>query len=109
MGFFTKDTPADALKQLEKINQEMRAISALIHINYNMIDGRNRDKIRTHFNNIVNYGSKYDRIKNNLSICDKLDLELMQMPLWNGEDGNVVKWEMYFKMTIDQLYKDINY
>lgn len=32
MGFFTKDTPADALKQLEKINQEMRAISALIHL-----------------------------------------------------------------------------
>lgn len=109
MGFFTKDTPTDALKQLEKINQEMRAISALIHLNYNMIDGRNRDKIRTHFNNIVNYASKYERIKNNLSICDKLDLELMQMPLWNGEDGNVLKWEMYFKMTMDQLYKDINY
>ena len=109
MGFFTKDTPADALKQLEKINQEMRAISALIHLNYNMIDGRNRDKIRIHFNNVVNYGSKYDRIKNNLSICDKLDLELMQMPLWNGEDGNVLNWEFYFKMTLEQLYKDINY
>ena len=62
MGFFTKDTKEDALKQLEKINQEMRAISASMHLNYNMIDGRNREKVRAHYNNIVKYYSKYKDI-----------------------------------------------
>lgn len=33
MGLFSKDTPVDALRQLENINQEMRAISALWHTN----------------------------------------------------------------------------
>lgn len=109
MGFFTKDTPADALKQLEKINQEMRAISAIIHLNYNMIDGRNRDKVKVHYNNIIRYGSKYDRIKSSLSIYDKVELEGMPILLWNGENGDVLKWEFYFKVTLDQLHKDINY
>ncbi|MBQ4633382.1 MAG: hypothetical protein IJB46_08585 [Prevotella sp.] len=109
MGFFTKDTPAYALRQLEKINQEMRAISALIHLNYDMIDGRNRDKIKEHYNNIIRYGLKYDRIKNNLSIYDKLELEGLQMPLWNGEDGNVLNWEIYFKITLNRLHENINY
>lgn len=63
MGFFTKDTKEDALKQLEKINQEMRAISASMHLNYNMIDGRNREKVRAHYKNIVKYYSKYKDIK----------------------------------------------
>jgi hypothetical protein len=109
MGFFTKDTKEDALRQLEKINQEMRAISASMHLNYNMIDGRNRDKIKTHYNNIIRYASKYDGIKKSLSIYDRLDLEGMSMPLWNGKDGNVLSWEFYFKITLEQLYKDINY
>lgn len=109
MGFFTKDTPADALRQLEKINQEMRAISAIMHLNYNLIDGRNRDKIKVHYNNIIRYGSKYDRIKNSLSIYDKVELEGMSMPLWNGKEGNVLSWEFYFKITLEQLNKDINY
>lgn len=109
MGFFTKDTPADALRQLEKINQEMRAISALMHLNYNMIDGRNRDKVRVHYNNIIRYGSKYDKIKKGLSMYEQLELEGMQMPLWNGKDGNVLAWEFYFRITLDELHKDINY
>lgn len=109
MGFFTKDTPADALRQLEKINQEMRAISASMHLNYNMIDGRNRDKVRTHYNNIIRYGSKYDRIKKSLSIIDQLELEGMQMPLWNGTERNVLAWEFYFRITLDELHKEINY
>lgn len=62
MELFSPDTEADALKLIEKINAEMRAISALVHLNYDMIDGRNRNKIRTHFCNIVRYGKKYDKI-----------------------------------------------
>lgn len=53
----------DALKQIEKINIEMRAISALIHLNYDMIDGRNRNQIKSHFINIVRYGK--NMIKSN--------------------------------------------
>lgn len=36
MGLFSSDTEADALRQIEKINSEMRAISALIHLNYDI-------------------------------------------------------------------------
>lgn len=32
MGFFSPDTEADALKQIEKINSEMRAISGAVEI-----------------------------------------------------------------------------
>lgn len=109
MGFFTKDTKEDALKQLEKINQEMRAISASMHLNYNMIDGSNREKVRAHYNNIVKYYSKYKDIKRGFSIYDQLDLERMSMSLWNGKPGDVTAWEFYFNITIEQLYRDINY
>lgn len=109
MGFFSHDTKLAALKQLENINQEMRAISALIHLNYNMIDGRNRNKVKEHYNNIIRYGSKYDKIKSNLSMYDRLELETMRMPLWNGKDCDVISWEFHFKITLEQLYNDINY
>ena len=46
----------------KSVNTEMRAISALIHLNYDMIDGRNRNQIKSHFTNIIRYGNKYDRI-----------------------------------------------
>lgn len=49
MGFFRKDTEEDALKKIENINREMREISASVHLNYNTIDGRNRSKVRNHF------------------------------------------------------------
>lgn len=87
----------------------MRAISALMHLNYNMIDGRNRSKVKEHYNNIIRYASKYETIKSNLSIYDRLELEAMRMPLWNGKDGDVTAWEFYFKITLEQLYNDINY
>ena len=109
MVFFTKDTKEDALKQLEKINQEMRAISALMHLNYNMIDGRNRDKVKVHFNNIVGYGSKYDKIKNSLSIYDKLELESTYVDMWNGKHVDVTTWEFWFRDVMNRLYHDINY
>ena len=54
MGFFSPDTEDDALKLVDRINVEMRAISASMHLNYNMIDGRNRSVCRNHYNNIIN-------------------------------------------------------
>ena len=71
----------EALRQLEYINQEMRAISALMHLNYNMIDGRNRDKVKVHFNNIVSYGSKYDKIKNTIVASDIRFSKLPEIPV----------------------------
>ena len=84
MGWFSQDTEADALKQIEKINVEMRAISALIHLNYNMIDGRNRNKVISHYNNIISHGRKYDRIKANLSEMDRMMLMGATVDVWNG-------------------------
>lgn len=108
MGFFSPDTEADALKQIEKINSEMRAISALIHLNYNMIDGRNRNQIKSHFSNIVRYGSKYDRIKQNLSEMDRILMMGATVDVWNGERVGVLMWESYFRNTMEYLYQNLN-
>lgn len=109
MGFFTFDTEADALKQIEKINSEMRAINALIHLNYDMIDGRNRSQIKYHFSNIVRYGSKYDRIKQNLSEMDRILMMGATVDVWNGERVGVLMWESYFRNTMEHLYQELNY
>ena len=109
MGFFSPDTEADALKQIEKINAEMRAISALIHLNYDMIDGRNRHQIKSHFANIVRYGNKYDRIKQNLSEMDRMLVMGATVNVWNGERVGVLMWESYFRNTMEYLYQNLNY
>lgn len=109
MGFFSPDTEADALKQIERINTEMRAISALVHLNYDMIDGRNRSQIKSHFINIVRYGNKYDKIKRNLSEMDRILLMGATVDVWNGERVGVFMWETYFRNTMERLYQDINY
>ena len=109
MGFFSPDTEDDALKLVDKINTEMRAISASMHLNYNMIDGRNRNKCRSHFNNIVGYVKKYERIKNNLSDFDRTMLMGATVDVWNGERVGLVMWEHYLRNVLDRLYNDINY
>ena len=109
MGFFSKDTETDALKQIEKINREMREISALVHLNYNMIDGRNRNKIKLHYNVIIGYSHKYDRIKANLSEMDRVMLMGATVDVWNGERVGVFTWETYLRNTLNQLNHDINY
>ena len=109
MGFFLPDTEADALKQIEKINSEMRAISALIHLNYDMIDGRNRHQIKSHFANIVRYGNKYDRIKQSLSEMDRMLMMRATVDVWNGERVGVLMWESYFRNTMEYLYQNLNY
>ena len=109
MGFFLPDTEADALKQIEKINSEMKAISALIHLNYDMIDGRNRHQIKSHFANIVRYGNKYDRIKQSLSEMDRMLMMGATVDVWNGERVGVLMWESYFRNTMEYLYQNLNY
>ncbi|MCD8304285.1 MAG: hypothetical protein LUC86_05605 [Prevotellaceae bacterium] len=109
MGFFTPDTVDDALKQIGKMNSEMRAISALIHLNYNMIDGRNRDKIKSHLANAIHYADKYEKIKRHLSEMDKIMLLGDTVDVWNGERVGVLIWETYFRNTTSKLYDDLNY
>lgn len=109
MGFFSPDTEADALKQIEKINSEMRAISALIHLNYNMIDGRNRTQIKLHLTNAFRYAAKYDRIKRNLPDLDRMMLMGATVNVWNGERVGVFTWEIYFENVTKQLCIDLDY
>lgn len=109
MGLFTKDTTKDALKLIEKINQEMRAISASVHLNYNMIDGRNRSKVKSHYNIIAYHIHKYERIKNNLSIYENVELNASIVTVWNGERVGVPTWELYLSNTMRQLKIDLDY
>ncbi len=99
----------DALKQIEKMNSEIRAISALIHLNYNLIDGRNKDKIRSHLANAIRHADKYEKIKRNLSEMDKIMLLGDSVDVWNGERVGVPIWEMYFRNVTSKLYDDTNY
>ena len=109
MGWFSHDTEDDAIKQISKINVEMRAISSLIHLNYNMIDGRNRDKIRSHVNTLISLANKYEKIKSNLSQMDQMLLMGATVDVWNGERVGIYTWEVYFSNTMKQLAIDINY
>ena len=109
MGFFSKDTEVDALNQIEKINRDMREISATIHLNYNMIDGRNRRKLQLLYSSVVSKVRKYERIKNNLSDFEQGMLLGAPITVWNGEQTGVLMWESYLRDTLQQLAKDINY
>lgn len=109
MGFFSKNTKQEALCQIEKINQEMRAISASMHLNYNMIDGRNRNEVRRHYNNIVGYVSKYKRIKGSFPMLEQLELEAEKIMLWNGKEADITTWEFYLFPLLEEIYKEVNY
>ncbi len=109
MGIFTPDTGADALKIVDKINSEIRAISASMHLNYNMIDGRNRNKCRIHYLNVISYIKKYERIKNNLSEFDRDMLLGETVYAWNGECVGIIMWEQYLNNILPLLHQDINY
>ena len=109
MGFFSADTEADALRMVDKINVEMRAVSASMHLNYNMIDGRNCSQCRSHYNTIVSYVRKYERIKNNLSDFDRMMLMGATVDVWNGERVGLIMWEQYLRDVLARLYQDINY
>ena len=109
MGFFSKDTEDDALKMVGKINSEMRAISASVHLNFNMIDGRNRNVCRSHYNNILSYTRKYERIKENLSEFDRVMLLGATVDVWNGERVGLIMWEQYLRNVLGKLHQDINY
>lgn len=87
----------------------MRAISSLIHLNYGMIDGRNRDKIKSHLNTIFSYANKYDKIKNNLSEFDRMMMLGATVDVWNGERVGVIMWEQYFRNVCKKLKEDIDY
>lgn len=109
MGFFTRDTKEDCLKLVEKINCEMRAISAAMHRSpTNGIDYTNRLQIQRHFYNAINYAQKYDRIKNNLAIIEKLDLEVIQVQVWNGTTTACCTWEFLVTDTLNKLSNAIN-
>lgn len=109
MGLFSQDTEVDALKLVDKINTEIRAINASMHLNYNMIDGRNRSVCGNHFNNIVSYTKKYERIKNNLSEFDRRMLLGATVDVWNGERVGIIMWEQYLRNVLQRLNQDINY
>lgn len=109
MGWFSKDTEADAIKKIESINQEMREISAAIHLNYNMIDGRNKSKIKNHYNKILYYLRSYERIKSNLQDYERIMLLGATVDVWNGERVGVLMWEKYLSDTLRQIHHDYNY
>jgi 6-phosphogluconate dehydrogenase len=109
MGLFSPVTEEEALKYVDKINTEMRAISASMHLNYNMIDGRNRNDCRKHYSNIISYTQKYERIKNSLSEFDRDMMMGATVDVWNGERVGLIMWEQYLRNVLSRLHQDINY
>lgn len=113
MGWFTTEEEdaqkliADALKLIDKMNMEMRAMSALMHMHGNVVCDANKDDIITHFNNNVSYNEKYESIKHKLPLLESLDLQGKNVGLWNGEDADVIKWEVTFFMTMQSLRQSL--
>ena len=109
MDISDKKTATEALEQLEKINQEMRAISALAALNDDMINSHNDSKVKEHYNNIIRYNAKYEKLKDSLSFYDMLEFEDLKIPLWNGKEGNVIAWEFAFAPALSQLSRYFNH
>lgn len=108
MGIFSKGTKEEAKTQINKINIEMRAISASMHLNCNIIDGRNKFEIKSHFNNIVRYTQKYERIKRDMSDIDNLFFQGETVDVWNGERVDVFTWETYLFNVMKKLSNELN-
>ena len=109
MGFFSQDTKEDAIRCINKINVEMRAISASMHLNYNMIDGRNKNEIKSLYSNIIRYIQKYESIKKSLSGIDNLFFQGETVDVWNGERVDVFTWETYLFNVMHKLSNELNY
>ena len=108
MGLFSPDTAADAMKCVERVNEELRAINALAAQNFNLVDARNRDKVIPHYNNVLKYARKYEKILSGLSMYDKLELQCTKIYLWNGEYNDVTAWEFKLPMVLNMLNRDLN-
>ena len=105
---FSPDTAADAMKCVERVNEELRAINALAAQNFNRVDARNRDKVIPHYNNVLKYARKYEKILSGLSMYDKLELQCTKIYLWNGEYNDVTAWEFKLPMVLNMLNRDLN-
>lgn len=108
MGFFSRDTEADALRQVEKVNSEMRAINAIIHGSGGHIGYGNRTAIKPHFISIIQYVRKYEKIKNNLNEMDRMLMLGAIVDVWNGERVGLLTWEQYIRNVLHQLKIDLN-
>jgi hypothetical protein len=109
MGLFSKDTEEDAVKQIDNINAEMRAINAAIHSCNNQVCSYNRNDITSHLKNAENYARKYDRIKNGLQQYEQIMLMGRTVSVWNGESVGVFTWETYYRNVVAQLRNDLQY
>lgn len=109
MGLFSRDTEDDAVKQIENINSEIRAISAAIHSCNNHVCSYNRNDIISHLMNAEKYAGKYDRIKRGLQQYERAMLMGRTVPVWNGESVGVFTWETYYRNVVVQLKNDLQY
>ncbi len=107
MGLFSPDTEKDALKQIEKINREMRAISASIHRHDGLICYENRSELINHYDNVIDHVHKYEKVKSNLSEMDRVLLMGATVDVWNGERVGVFMWEHYLNNVLPRLYNDL--
>ena len=108
MPLFRNYNEDDAIKQINSINKEMRAINAQLHLAGGDVAAANREVIIKHLQAIVRYGEKYDKIKKSFSSMDYTLFLGATVDAWNGEQVGVFTWEIYFKRTIDYLFHELN-
>lgn len=87
----------------------MRAIRASMHLNYDMIDGRNRSTCQKHYSKIVSYINKYEKIKRSLSEFDRVMMLGATVDVWNGERVGLIMWEHYLRNVLPGLERELNY
>lgn len=65
-------------------------------------------KLNLHFNNIVRYTQKYERIKRDMSDIDNLFFQGETVDVWNGERVDVFTWETYLFNVMKKLSNELN-
>lgn len=104
MGFFSRDTIDDCLKLVNKVNSEFRAILALFHSGAMYgINESNYYSVKCHLNKIIAYSEQYDNIREHLPITEQLDLDLMEVSLWDGVKTESFNWRFMVSQCSEQI------
>lgn len=101
------DKEADALRQIEKINREMRSIMSRVEKNNGMIDHRNKQLVGFSYIKVERYLEKYENIKTKMSEMERGLLMGADVIVWNGEKTGALMWEMYINNVMPRLFQDI--
>lgn len=107
MDFFSEHE-TEALKMIEKINDDMRSICKSLALNKGRINFKNNGLILLYYRRMLKHVQKYDEIRDNFNEVQDVLFKGANVTLWNGEKSAVLKWEVEMRRELDYLSQLFN-